>query len=185
MFKNAIHRAINAVGYDVRRLSKVVKPPFVKPEEMATPLSQEHVDGAILYADRVQALDSLPRGGVVAEIGVAGGDFSAAMLARLAPRRFDAFDLFTVHESERFMGWSPKERFDRGTHRTHYERRFAKEIAAGVAHVHEGDSSREMERQPDSTYDVIYVDGDHILEGVTRDAFVSACKIKPDGVLIF
>ena len=185
MFKNAIHRAINAVGYDVRRLSKVVKPPFVKPEEMAVPLSQEHVEGAILYADRVQALDALPRGGVVAEIGVSAGDFSAAMLARLAPRRFDAFDLFTVHESERFMGWSPKERFDRGTHRTHYERRFAKEIAAGVAHVHEGDSSREMERQPDSTYDVIYIDGDHSLEGVTRDAFVSACKIKPDGVLIF
>ena len=78
MFKNAIHRAISAVGYDVCRLSNVVKPPFVKPEQMATPLSQEHVDGAMLYADRVQALDALPRGGVVAEIGVAAGDFSAA-----------------------------------------------------------------------------------------------------------
>jgi predicted O-methyltransferase YrrM len=185
MFKKAIRRAINAVGYDVCRLSQVVKPPFVKPEEMATPLSQKHVDGAILYADRRQALDALPRGGVVAEIGVAAGDFSAAMLARLAPRRFDAFDLFTVHESERYMGWSPKERFDGGTQRAHYEHRFAKEIAAGVVHVHEGDSSREMERQPDSTYDVIYVDGDHSLDGVTRDAYVSARKLKSDGVLVF
>ena len=78
MFKNAIHRAINAVGYDVCRLSNVLKPPFVKPEQMATPLSQEHVDGAMPYADRVQALDALRRGGVVAEIGVAAGDFSAA-----------------------------------------------------------------------------------------------------------
>jgi len=78
MFKNAIHRAINAVGYDVCRLSSKVMPPFVKLEEMATPLRQEHVDGAILYADRMQALDALPRGGVVAEIGVAAGDFSAA-----------------------------------------------------------------------------------------------------------
>lgn len=184
MFKNAIRRAINAVGYDVRRLS-YSSFPLVKPEEMATPLGQEHVEGAILYADRVQALAALPRGGVVAEIGVAAGDFSAAMLAHLAPRRFDAFDLFTVHESERFMGWSPKERFDQATHRTHFERRFAREIAAGVVHVHEGDSSRELEKQPDSTYDVIYIDGDHSLEGVTRDAYVSARKIKPDGVLVF
>ena len=75
MFKNAIHRAINAVGYDVCRLSNVS-------------LCQTRTDGdpaqsgtrrrAMLYADRVQALDALPRGGVVAEIGVAAGDFSAA-----------------------------------------------------------------------------------------------------------
>jgi len=110
---------------------------------------------------------------------------SALLLARLAPCRFDAFDLFTVHDSERFMGWSPKERFDGGAHRAHYERRFAKAIAAGVVHVHEGDSSREMERQPDSNYDVIYIDGDHSLEGATRDASVSARKIKSDGVLVF
>jgi hypothetical protein len=185
MFKKAIHHAINAVGYDVCRLSSKVKPPFVKLEEMATPLRQEHVDGAILYADRMQALDALPRGSVVAEIGVAAGDFSAAMLARLAPRHFDAFDQFTLHEREQYLGWSPKERFDGGGHRAYYERRFAKEIAAGVVHVHEGDSSREMERQPDSTYDVIYIDADHSLEGATRDACVSARKIKSDGVLVF
>jgi hypothetical protein len=188
MFKNAIRHAINAVGYDVCRLSSKVKPPFVKLEEMTITLCQEHVDGAILYADRMQALDALPRGGVVAEIGVAAGDFSAAMLARLAPCRFDAFDQFTLHELEQYgfwsWSWSPKEVFG-GKHRAYYERRFAKEIAAGVVHVHEGDSSREMERQPDSTYDVIYIDADHSLEGVTRDACVSARKIKSDGVLVF
>jgi hypothetical protein len=42
-----------------------------------------------------------------------------------------------------------------------------------------------MERQPDSTYDVIYIDGDHSLDGVTSDAYVSARKLKSDGVLVF
>jgi hypothetical protein len=185
MFKDVFRRAIHATGYDLRRLSNVLQPPFVTPDEMASPLRQEHVDGAILYADRVQALDALPRGGVVAEIGVAAGDFSAAMLARLAPRRFDAFDLFNVHETEQFMGWSPKDRFDKGTHRTHFERRFAREIATGIVHVHEGDSSGEMDKQPDTSYDAIYIDGDHSLEGVKRDAEVSARKIKSDGILVF
>lgn len=85
----------------------------------------------------------------MAEIGVAAGDFSAAMLACLGPRRFDAFDLFRVHEADRFMGRSPLEWFGGLSHRTYYERRFATEIATGILHLHEGDSSREMDKQPD------------------------------------
>ena len=127
-----------------------MQPPFVSSERIAIPpLCQEHVEGAVLYADRTRALEALPRGGVVAEIGVAAGDFSAAMLACLGPRRFDAFDLFRVHEADRFMGRSPLEWFGGLSHRTYYERRFATEIATGILHLHEGDSSREMDKQPD------------------------------------
>jgi hypothetical protein len=176
MFKRAVRRAANAMGYDIHRLPKAQHIP---------PLCQEHVEGAVLYADRTRALEALPRGGVVAEIGVAAGDFSEAMLARLAPRRFDAFDLFRLHGADRCMGWSAAERFGGLSHRRYYERRFAAEIATGIVHVHEGESSREMDKQPDSTYDVIYVDGDHRYEGVMRDAEVSARKLKSDGILIF
>jgi hypothetical protein len=83
------------------------------------------------------------------------------------------------------MGWSPAERFGELSHRKHYERRFAAEIAASILRLYEGDSSLEMDKQPDSTYDVIYVDGDHSYEGVMRDAEVSARKLKSDGILIF
>ena len=185
MLKNALRRAIHASGYEVRKLSNVLRPPFVPPGQMPISLAQEHVDGAKLFANRVQALDALPHGGAVAEIGVAAGDFSAAILARLAPRRFDVFDLFKVHEAEQFMGWSPKDRFGGGTHRAYFERRFAGEIASGVLYVHEGDSSRELDNRPDSSYDVIYIDGDHSFAGVARDAEVSARKIKPDGIMVF
>src|SRR5579871_3413513 len=96
MLKYLIRTTLRATGYEIRRLSSIQRPPFVAPDKMPCRLSQEHVEGAILYADREQALTALPHGGAVAEIGVAAGDFSAAMLARLTPHRFDAFDLFNV-----------------------------------------------------------------------------------------
>jgi hypothetical protein len=46
------------------------------------------------------ALDHLPKGGIVAEIGVAAGAFSDVILTKLSPRRFDAFDIFRLHESK-------------------------------------------------------------------------------------
>jgi hypothetical protein len=107
MLRNAVRRAVNKVGYDVHRISK---PLF--PVSMAIPpLLQEQVDRAVLYADRVRALEVLPRGGVVAEIGVALGDFSQAMLTYLAPCRFDAFDLFKLHEAQSFWGRSSADWF--------------------------------------------------------------------------
>jgi hypothetical protein len=70
--RSVVRRAANKAGFDIHRISQ---PLF--PMRMAVPpLLQEHVDGAALYADRTTALEVLPRGGVVAEIGVALGDFS-------------------------------------------------------------------------------------------------------------
>jgi Methyltransferase domain len=181
MLRRAVRRAANTMGFDICRISK---PLF--PVRMAIPpLLQEHVDGAVLYAERTKALEALPRGGVVAEIGVGLGDFSEAMLAHLAPRRFDAFDLFKWHETESFWGRSSADWFGGLSHRAQYERRFAEEIAAGKLHIHEGNSSLEMDKQPDSTYDVIYIDGDHSYEGVMRDAEASVRKLKSNGILIF
>ena len=51
--------------------------------------------------------------------------------------------------------------------------------------LHLGDSSTELAKLPDRYFDWIYIDGDHSLEGVRRDAAVAAAKIKPDGVLVF
>ena len=38
---------------------------------------------------------------------------------------------------------------------------------------------------PDSLLDLIYLDANHEYENVSRDAAISANKIKPDGVLVF
>src|SRR5258708_461802 len=47
-----------------------------------------------IHQNRLQLLDSLPKHGVAAELGVLRGDFSAEMLARCSPRRLYLVDLF-------------------------------------------------------------------------------------------
>ena len=142
MLKNAVRRSANKLGFDIHRISK----PFFPIRMEISPLLQGHVNGAVLYADRTTALELFPRGGVVAEIGVALGDFTELMLAKLKPSRLDAFDLFRLHESG-YQGRSEMDLFDGLSHRAYYERRFANQIATGHLHLYEGDSSVAMKKQ--------------------------------------
>jgi hypothetical protein len=150
-------------------------------------LRAEHLDDARLYADREHLVRSLHpyRGGRLAELGVAVGDFSRFLIDELMPKRFDAFDLFQLHHKEKLWGRASSEYFQGGNHIDYYERMFAREIEHGIVHVFEGDSSTQLSLQEDQSYDVIYIDADHTLEGVTRDATVAAQKLKADGLLIF
>ncbi len=161
--------------------------PASPPPSVGVPeaLSARHVEGATLFADRLDALACLPRGGRVAELGVAYGDYSQAMLEQLAPTEFHAFDLFPFHHAHEIWGRPPSETLGTDTHRAFYERRFGTEITAGVVTVFEGDSATLLAQQPDSSYDVIYIDADHTVEAVARDAEVAAAKLRPDGFLVF
>jgi hypothetical protein len=154
----------------------------------ALPLRQEHLAGAHLHADREHMIESLApaiRGGKVAEVGVALGDFSARMIALLEPSEFHAFDIFGIHEWPMLWGKPTAEILDHRTHRGFYESRFAREIEAGRMRLFEGDSSLCLSKQPDAFYDLIYIDGAHDLEGVRRDAEAAVRKIKLDGVMVF
>ncbi|SDB36959.1 class I SAM-dependent methyltransferase [Bauldia litoralis] len=149
-------------------------------------LRREHVQGARLYATRDDALESLPAGGHVAEIGVAYGDFSERLCGVLAPKLFDAFDLFQLHKVEVIWGRPLIETFQGRSHRAFYEERCADRIAAGRMRLFEGDSSALMARScPDQFYDVIYIDGAHSYDGVRRDTEAALAKIKRHGYLIF
>lgn len=51
--------------------------------------------------------------------------------------------------------------------------------------LHQGDSAQQLAALPDRYFDGIYVDADHSLAGVARDAKVAAAKVAPGGVLQF
>jgi Methyltransferase domain len=148
-------------------------------------LSKIHVADARLYANRSDALDQLPKGGIVAEIGVAAGEFSDVILTKLSPRRFDAFDIFRLHEAKFATGLPTAEMFSGMSHLEYYRHRFAPFVDQGVVRVIVGDSVEQLSLQPDASYDVIYIDGDHSYEGVLRDAELASLKLKQDGILIF
>jgi hypothetical protein len=143
------------------------------------------VANARVYANRSDALELLPKGGIVAEIGVAAGEFSQAILNRLSPQRLDAFDLFQLHKSDFATGLPTSEMFQGLPHLDYYRRRFAPLINKGAIRIIEGDSSDKLSLEPDASYDVIYIDGDHSFTGVLRDAEVASVKVKPTGTLIF
>lgn len=146
-------------------------------------LRAEHVAGARLFAtrqDMVQAL-GIPARAVISEIGVAEGNFSEFLLETLDPSVFVAFDLFDLHVSmtkynELFAGRTHQEfysdRLDRFRDRTEIE-------------IHQGDSSANLRAITDKKFDMIYIDGDHRLEGVIRDMEASIPLLKDGGILIF
>ena len=122
--KTGVRRGANKLGFDVHRL---VQPTF--PVRMDVPeLLQKHIASAKLYADREAPLKDVPKGGTIAEIGTALGDFTATLLSCLAPSRFDAFDLFRLHENgfssdsgEGYQFRSPREIFGGQSHREFYD----------------------------------------------------------------
>jgi ubiquinone/menaquinone biosynthesis C-methylase UbiE len=126
-------------------------------------LAQTAVNDARLYADRFEALRYFSKGGRVAEVGTQAGWYAEKISETVAPDELHLFDLdFELLKLER-----PE--FSRRPNIT----------------LHQGDSSKKLAMLPDNYFDWIYIDGDHALEGVRKDAAVAVRKIKMNGILVF
>ncbi|QND53454.1 class I SAM-dependent methyltransferase [Phyllobacterium sp. 628] len=147
-------------------------------------LTAEHVGNARLFANRedmVSSLSDLKDGKVIAEIGVAQGNFSEFLLQTLKPAEFVAFDLFTIHQWPSLWGKDPKEIFGDKTHPEWFKDRFAGQPVK----IEIGKSWDLLPKYPDKYFDMIYLDGDHEYEGVKLDAALADKKIKDNGIIIF
>lgn len=130
------------------------------------------------------ALPLWPKNAVIAEIGVAQGNFTQHILDRCTPSKFLAIDLFDLHELPVLWGKPPSEIFENRTHEDYYRQRFADEIAAGRMEVMKGESAATIAGLEDESVDVFYVDADHLYEGVKRDLEALKSKVKPDGWIV-
>jgi protein-L-isoaspartate O-methyltransferase len=131
--------------------------------EVPAKLTQGAVNDARLFADRVEALQYFAKGGRVAEVGTQAGWYAQRIVETLAPNELHLFDLdFRLLEAER-----------------------AALAELNEVTMHTGDSSKMLDRLPDAYFDWIYVDGDHNIDGVKRDAAVAVHKVKQDGILVF
>jgi SAM-dependent methyltransferase len=128
----------------------------------ATPLHQDHVNGASLYAHRNNYLDDLPKHSICAEIGVWNGDFSAEILRRNDPKELHLID-FDIE------GFSLRDRFADDPRVV----------------LHEGHSVDILSRFPAEYFDWIYVDAGHDYESVKADAAASALRLKRGGIMVF
>jgi hypothetical protein len=139
---------------------------------------------ARLLPDREAILPLLPKHKVIAEVGVALGDFSDLFIRVCDPERFIAIDLFDLHHVPELWGRPTSELFSGGTHGAFYHKRFAGAIAQGKVSVLEGDSTEKLTGLEDASLDIVYIDADHSYEAVKRDLTIVSRKIRDDGWII-
>ena len=152
-----------------------------------------------LLMRREDLLQYLPKGAVGAEIGVAHGDFSAAILQTAEPRELHLIDPWSHLET----GSGPLEGADllaeiqglkerAGDFGGPPENRRGDEEFAAVTARFGGDARVRLHRQysykavtrfDDAFFDFVYIDGNHLYEFVFRDLEDFAAKLKPDGLL--
>lgn len=141
--------------------------------ERTISLREEHLRHAVVLADTSALLARLPKGGVVAEVGVAEGNFSASILAEAAPTTLHLIDLWGS-SVERF-GSAGFERVSA---------RFSAEIASGRVKVHRGLSWDMLATLEGRSLDWAYVDAAHDYDSVRRDLAALLPKLKPDGWIV-
>ena len=146
---------------------------------------------------REELIRHLPKNGVGAEIGVAEGVFSAAILASAEPRELHLIDPWSHVEAgpDPLQGSGHLESVDRalgGTFAPPAPNAQGDAAFAGVAARFEGEPRVRLHRQfsykaagsfPDGFFDFVYIDGDHHYEFVLRDLQDFAAKLKPGGLL--
>jgi predicted O-methyltransferase YrrM len=136
-------------------------------EGLITPapeLRDEHLRECRLVANRTALLHQLPKGGVVAELGVLHGEFSREILSIVQPGELHLID----HEIQPDVHEMARSPFPRTK-----------------LQIHEADSVDALERFPDEYFDWIYIDAQHGYEGVKRDTEAARRKVKTEGLLVF
>ena len=127
------------------------------------PLPDAAFASARVFASRSAALHSLPKGGMVAELGTQAGRYARQILDVGGPEALHLFDLEfdTLRSREPGIATDPRVR------------------------LHLGDSSTNLAHFPNGSFSWVYIDGDHSEAGVRRDADCAARKIRADGILVF
>lgn len=146
----------------LREYNKLGKPYFQRAPE----LPPEVLADCQMLPNRFMLLDQLPKGGVMAEIGVDTGNFSHEILTRCSPSELHLFEM----DPERMSHPDVIKELDDDN---------------GRLKLHVGDSAASMRRVPDGFFDIVYIDGDHAYEGVKRDIEATLPKLKPTGSLVF
>lgn len=132
--------------------------------DRAAELPQVLLDNCRVVQNRLEMVKLLPKNAVIAEIGTDKGTFARHLLDFCQPRELHIFEI-DVSRIE------PKN-LEEG-------------LKNGIVTVHEGKSADLISAMPDLYFDWIYIDGDHLYEGVKLDIEASARKVKPEGFLVF
>ncbi|MGK7896540.1 MAG: class I SAM-dependent methyltransferase [Xenococcus sp. (in: cyanobacteria)] len=133
-------------------------------------LSKIHIQNAKLLTTREELLELLPKGGIVAELGVDEGEFSKAILEINKPKKLHLVDF-----------WGSK-RYNQDKRRK-VETRFKNNIEANNLEINLGLSTKVVERYEDNYFDWIYIDTSHSYKTTIEELELYSSKVKPNGFI--
>ena len=179
MIKSSIKKLLSKMGYTI------IKAKQQDVEDMIPPaLPSRLVENGRISSSREEVLKWLPKGGVVVEVGVAYGYFSALLLEQLQPDRFIAIDSFAFTAgTEPWNQTILKE--SKMTHLAYYQSKFQQEIGKGQLEIYPGLSWEMLSKLPDKSIDYLYLDAGHSYADVTKDIEQVVRKIKDTGIIQF
>lgn len=131
-------------------------------------------------------LELMPKSSICAEIGVHTGRFSEKILSVVRPRELHLIDPWKHETSGQFEDALYGGKADAGQQEMDaryrsVRERFAEGIRNGQVKVHRGYSSDVLTTFPDGYFDWVYIDGNHLYEGVMQDLTLALAKTKPGG----
>lgn len=133
--------------------------------------------------DRVRGrlLEAMPKGCVVAEIGVWEGDFSQRILDICAPKELHLIDPWLYMPEFGNTGFGKKKNEHLMEARYHkVVERFANDPRVKV---HRALSDVALSSFPDAFLDWVYIDGNHNDPIIGSDLALSLLKVKPNGII--
>lgn len=148
-------------------------------------VSAKHVADARLFANRYDLIRALPlrENPVIAEIGVATGDFSEFLITELEPRQFVAFDTFELHRLKEIWGTPTRIAFRGLTHDLFYRSRMLQ--YSPLVKIEHGPSRERLAAYPEREFDLIYIDAGHEYPDVKTDAEQAVRLLARSGFLVF
>jgi hypothetical protein len=126
--------------------------------------------------NRNEWLDTLPKGSVGAEIGVAAATYSIQMLQRVKPSK-----LYLVDRWALILNPGAKGKKELQMHAA--LSKLAEYVARGIAMPICAWSFYATRWIPDATLDWLYIDGDHKPKSVREDLLAWYPKVKPGGIV--
>jgi hypothetical protein len=126
-----------------------------------------HTEDARLLPNRSVLLERLPKNGIVAEVGVAFGDYTREILRVNTPNELHLID-----------SWASK-RYEHGLETIQKE--FADLIKDERLQIHRGLSHERLKDMPDYFFDWVYIDTNHSYGTTFKELRICHSKVKPTG----
>lgn len=138
------------------------------------------------YLEYVKTL--LPENPKVLEIGVEHGIFSGKIMDVLQPSELHLLDPWEFNVAKGLFYQEAHLRniptaYSNVNMQIEIERKYEKEIAEGIVHIHRGYSHDLVDRFEVGYFDFVYLDGCHLYESVKQDIEDYHKKVKPEGIL--